>query len=190
MLERQVREQMVCVKHAKQVSIVMRSWVRRLAVRVRLDGHRKLAAPSARPARLGLSAALKVKHVSRARKVSIVKVKEKMTRVNLQLRVQIQRLALIVQQAGHQAKAALNAKRVVLGRTATVVNYAQKDMQGMEPITTRRSVDSARWAKQRRRLVVLLVNDGTSVLLFFFFLLFSSRETTDTDSYISDYKHY
>ena len=28
------------------------------------------------------------------------------------------------------------------------------------------------------------------VVVFFFFLLFSSRETTDTDSYISDYKHY
>ena len=44
MLERQVRERMVCVKHAKQVSIVMRSWVRRLALRVPLDGRPKLAA--------------------------------------------------------------------------------------------------------------------------------------------------
>ena len=81
MLERQVRERMVCVKHAKQVSIVMRSWVRRLALRVRLDGRPTQAAPSVSLARPGVSVKRKGKHVKVVSSVSIVKVKKKMPMV-------------------------------------------------------------------------------------------------------------
>ena len=49
-----------------------------------------------------------------------------------------------------------------------VVNHAQKDTRGMEPITTLRSADNARRVKRRRRLVVLRVSDGKSFLFRIF----------------------
>ena len=69
---------------------------------VQLDGHRKLAAPSVNLARLELSAASKVQPAKVVLLVSIVKAKKKMPMVILQMKVQIQRLALTVRQAGRQ----------------------------------------------------------------------------------------
>jgi hypothetical protein len=126
---------------------------------VQLDGPRKLAAPSVNHAKPEPSAASKAKPVSRAKLISIVKVKKKMPMVILQMKVQIQRLASTVRQAGRQKKAAQNVKPVSLGRTVMVVNHARKDTRGMEPITTLRSADNARRVKRRRRLVVLRVSD-------------------------------
>ena len=77
-------------------------WVPQNVLSVQLDGHQKLAAPSVNLARLEPSAASKVKPVSRAKLISIVKVKKKMPMVILQMKVQIQRLALTVRQAGRQ----------------------------------------------------------------------------------------
>ena len=90
------------------------------------------------------SAASKVKPVSRAKLITIVKVKKKMPAVVLRMKLQIQRLASTVRQVGRQKKAAQNVKPVALERTVMVVNYAQKDMHGTEPITTQRSAGSVR----------------------------------------------
>ena len=106
------------------------------------------------------SAASKVKPVSRAKSITIVKVKKRMPAVVLRMKLQIQRLASTVRQVGRQKKAAQNVKHASLGRTVMVVNHAQKDTRGMEPITTLRSADNARRVKRRRRLVVLRVSDG------------------------------
>ena len=73
---------------------------------VQLDGHQMKGAQNASLARLELLAAAKVKHVSRARKVSIVKVKRKMPMVILRKKVQMQRRASSVQLDGHQMKVA------------------------------------------------------------------------------------
>ena len=118
------------------------------------------------------SAASKVKPVSRAKLITIVKVKKKMPAVVLRMKLQIQRLASTVRQVGRQKKAAQNVKPVALERTVMVVNYAQKDMHGTEPITTQRSAGSVRWAKQQRLWVVLPVNDGKPLYIISYFSFF------------------
>ena len=118
MLERQVRERMVFVRNAKQVSIAMRPWVRRPATCVPLDGRLKLAAPSANRARLAATAASEVRRVKVVRSDSIVRVKKKMPMVNLRKKVRIQRHAWIVQQVGRPKQAAPSANRARLGLSA------------------------------------------------------------------------
>ena len=125
-LENMVMSLMRIARVVELASTEILQWVPQNVLSVQLDGHRKLAAPSVNLARLEPSAASKVKPVSRAKLITIVKVKKKMPMVILQMKVQIQRLALTVRQAGRQKKVVQNVKRVALEHTATAtaVNHA------------------------------------------------------------------
>jgi len=101
-LENMVMSLVRIARVVELASIEILQWFPQNVLNVQLDGHRKLAAPSVNLARLGLLVASKAKHVSRAKLISIVKVKKKMPMVILQMKVQIQRLALTVRQAGRQ----------------------------------------------------------------------------------------
>ena len=113
-----VKKKMPMVNLRKKVRIQRHAWI------VQQVGRPKLVAPSVSLARLGLSAASKRRRVKVVSSDSIVKVKRAMVKVDLQIKLQILRNVLIVQQDGHPRWAALNVKPVELEHTVTAVNHA------------------------------------------------------------------
>jgi hypothetical protein len=107
------------VRVKKKMSMVisrMRVRIQRHACIVQQVGRPKLVAPSVSLARLGLSAASKLRRVKVVSSVSIVRVKNKMPMVISRMRVRIQRHAWIVQQVGRpkQAAPSVNLARLEL----------------------------------------------------------------------------
>jgi len=136
------------------------------ALIARLGGHRKPAAPSAKRASLVLSAASEVNRASLAKKVSIVKVKNRTVRVGFVHNVlQILRNASVVQQVGTRSRAALNAKRVALEHMVMGVRPVNWVTQGKAPIPTRPNVGAANLVRRRRQKDQPLVKNVMLVLM-------------------------
>ena len=107
-----VKKKMPTVISRMRVRIQQRAWI------VQQVGRPKLVAPSVSHARLGLSAASKLRRVKVVSSDSIVKVKNKMPMVISRMRVRIQHRAWIVQQVGRPKQAAPSANRARLGLSA------------------------------------------------------------------------